>query len=139
MGSFGVGRGGSGTVGLGSSGTLGGRSRKSAPVISAAPMVMGSLDRSSIQRVIQAQSARIRFVYEQELLKNPSLNGRVAVKLVIDEKGNVTHAEISESTLKNPAMEKRILEVMRTLKFPPVPGGGTVVVTYPFIFRAAGP
>lgn len=139
IGSFGVGGGGSGTIGHGASGTLSGRSRRSAPLISAAPLVMGSLDRGAIQRVIQAQSARIRFVYEQELLKNPGLNGRVAVKLVIDEKGNVTRAEISESTLNSPAMEKRILEVIRALKFPPVPGGGTVVVTYPFIFRAAEP
>lgn len=109
------------------------------PVVRAsAARVVGSLSRQVIGRVIGTRSARIRALYERRLRTQAELSGRLVVRLVIAADGRVQAATVASSTLGSPELEQQILAVLRTLTFPAVEGGGTLVVNYPFVFAEGG-
>jgi len=67
-----------------------------------------------------------------------SVNGLVAVVVVIDETGTVTQASVAKSS--NPGFEQASLEAIRKWKFKPAEVGGQPVkakVTIPFHFNAS--
>lgn len=153
LGSRGSGSGGGGTgLGLGGLGTkgggrgrggygnidLGGRGKDSTRVIPGKTTVVGGLDKDVIMRVIKRHQNEIKFCYEQELQKNPSLAGKVAVAWVIDPTGGVSEANVSESSIGNANVESCIVQRIRRWKFPEPAGGGIVNVTFPWQFKAAG-
>mgnify|MGYP002632666945 CR=1 FL=1 len=99
------------------------------------PIVLGSLDRSAIDRVIKQHLAQIRYCYQKELQKDPALAGRLEIKFVIDADGAVSRAEVKLSTLGNEVVEQCILSRILRMRFPAPAGGGIVVVSYPFVFQ----
>jgi TonB family protein len=153
LGSRGSGTGGGGTgLGLGGLGTkgggrggggygsidLGGRGKDSTRVIPGKTTVVGGLDKDVIMKVIKRHQNEIKFCYEQELQKNPTLGGKVAVAWTIDPAGGVSDANVSESSISNANVESCIVQRIRRWKFPEPAGGGVVNVTFPWIFKAAG-
>ncbi len=153
LGSRGSGSGGGGTgLGLGGLGTkgggrgrggygsidLGGKGKDSTRVIPGKTTVVGGLDKDVIMKVIKRHQNEIKFCYEQELQKNPSLGGKVAVAWTIDPTGAVSDANVSESSIGNTNVESCISQRIRRWKFPEPTGGGVVNVTFPWIFKAAG-
>jgi Ca-activated chloride channel family protein len=123
---------GSGVLGcLGTRGRGGGRSV-------AHGRVMGSMSKSSIQSVIRKNVSKVNRVYERHLLKDPGLRGKIVVAFVVGPKGTVTSARITYSTIKSLEMQAEILEVIKSLKFSKPQGGGSIQVSYPFIFHSAG-
>ncbi len=153
LGSRGSGAGGGGTgLGLGGLGTkgggrgrggygaidLGGKGKDSTRVIPGKTTVVGGLDKDVIMKVIKRHQNEIKFCYEQELQKNPSLGGKVAVAWTIDPAGGVSEANVSESSIGNANVEGCIVQRIRRWKFPEPQGGGVVNVTFPWIFKAAG-
>jgi TonB family protein len=132
------GRGG-GTSNYGSGvGVLGGKQSVDVGITSSEPMVMGSLDKELIRQVIQRNRGQIRFCYESQLTKYPKLNGKVAVKFVINAEGKVVSSEVAQSTAGNAELESCVAGRVRTWQFPKPKGGGVVIVTYPFIFKQSG-
>ncbi|WP_224246229.1 adventurous gliding motility protein GltG [Hyalangium gracile] len=132
------GRGG-GTSSYGSGvGVLGGKQSVDVGITSSEPMVMGSLDKELIRQVIQRNRSQIRFCYESQLTKYPKLAGKVAVKFVINAEGRVVSSEVAQSTASNAELESCVAGRVRTWQFPKPKGGGVVIVTYPFIFKASG-
>ncbi|MCP3144467.1 TonB family protein [Pyxidicoccus xibeiensis] len=153
LGSRGTGTGGGGTAlgigGLGTQGTgrgaggsggidLGGRGKSITKVIPGKTTVVGGLDKDVIAKVIRRHQGEIKYCYESELNKNPSLAGKVAVAFVIDPTGAVSDASVSESTLSNTKAEQCMLSRIRRWKFPEPKGGGVVSVTYPWLFSPSG-
>jgi TonB family protein len=153
LGSRGSGSGGGGTgLGLGGLGTkgggrgaggygsidLGGKGKDTTRVIPGKTTVVGGLDKDVIMKVIKRHQNEIKFCYEQELQKNPSLGGKVAVAWTIDPSGAVSDANVSESSIGNANVESCIMQRIRRWKFPEPTGGGVVNVTFPWIFKAAG-
>jgi Ca-activated chloride channel homolog len=102
----------------------------------APPAITGSLDKSLIQSAIQSMRGRIRRCYEQRLEADPSLSGRIIVALSIGPDGRVLAAKIDAKTLEDAELERCILSAMRSLRFPPPAGGGTIQVRYPFVFAS---
>jgi Ca-activated chloride channel family protein len=100
--------------------------------------VMGSTSKSSIQKVIRKNISKVNRVYERALLKNPNLKGKIVVSFVVGPKGTVTSAKITYSTIKCAKMQAEILKVIKRMKFPKPAGGGSIQVSYPFIFHSAG-
>lgn len=97
--------------------------------------VLGGLDRSFIDTVIKRNISQIRYCYQRELSKSPSLAGKVKVKFVISKNGSVSRASIATTTLNSQKVEDCILN--RFMKFTfPKPEGGIVVVKYPFVFQS---
>ncbi|RKH14164.1 TonB family protein [Corallococcus sp. CA053C] len=129
--------GGSGSYGTGV-GTLGGKQSVDVGITSSDPEVMGSLDKELIRQVIQRNRGQIRYCYESLLNRFPKLGGKVSVKFIISATGSVATSNVAQSTAGNSDLETCVAGRVRTWKFPEPKGGGSVIVTYPFIFKQAG-
>jgi len=134
MGAKGMGRGRSGRGrGGGSYGVK--RKRGSLGRIGGTPTILGGLDKSLIDAVIRRNMSQIRYCYQRQLAKNPSLNGKIKVKFVIAKDGSVSKASIESSTMGSAGkpVSSCIVGRFKRFKFPK-PNGGIVIVKYPFIF-----
>lgn len=153
LGSRGSGTGGGGTaLGLGGLGTKGngrgaggsggidlaGRGKSVTKIVPGKTTVVGGLDKDVIAKIIRSHQNEIKYCYETELNKNPSLAGKVAVAFTIDPAGAVAEANVTETTLNSSAAENCMLSRIRRWKFPEPKGGGVVAVTYPWLFSPAG-
>ncbi|HEY1097840.1 MAG TPA: AgmX/PglI C-terminal domain-containing protein [Myxococcota bacterium] len=96
---------------------------------------VGGLDRGQIQRVMDRAMSRIRYCYERALVGEPDLEGKLTTLFMIGGGGDVISTDVVQSTLSKP-VDTCVLGVLKTLKFPAPNGGGTVNVTYPFVFTA---
>lgn len=144
----GGGGGGLGIGGLGTRGggggrghgiTLGGGGKRTTQIVPGRTTVVGGLDRSVIAEVIRRYQSQIRFCYERELQKNPSLEGRVSTSFTIDGTGRVSEVHIQEDSVgSNGAVGRCISQRIRRWRFPEPKGGGEVIVNYPWTFRSAG-
>jgi len=103
-------------------------------VVGAEPVILGTLDRDIIDRVIRQHLSEIRYCYRRQLQMDWDLEGRVVFRFVIAQDGSVASVEVVESDLANPIVEDCIARRLRRLSFPMPEGGGVVVVTYPFVF-----
>ncbi len=152
LGSRGSGTGGGGTGlglgGLGTNGTgrgaggsgldLGGKGHQTVTVVPGKTTVVGGLSKEVIARVIRQHQQEIKYCYESELNRTPGLAGKVAVSWVIGPDGSVTENKVTESTLGSAPAEQCMLSRIMRWKFPEVPGGGVVNVTFPWVFKKAG-
>jgi hypothetical protein len=126
---------GSGASGYGSGGgNFGDRGEGAIAGVGGDPIVLGALDKSLIDAVIKRNMAAIRYCYQRELTKNPSLGGKITVKFVIAADGTVSQATTKATTMNNPAVESCINGRFARFQFPQPKGGGVVIVSYPFIF-----
>lgn len=125
---------GGGQAGYGSLSLIGSSGAYFQPVAEEAT-VEGGLDRDEIAAVIQRHLGQIRFCYEQGLQTKPDLSGRVAVKFVIAGSGFVSLANVSNTSLKNKAVEGCVVQRLKSWKFPEPRGGVNVRVTYPFVLK----
>lgn len=115
------------------------RPRLAAPVrTDGDPVVFGQIDRGIIQRVIREHRREIRTCYESELQRDHSLEGRMVVAFVISSDGTVAGSRISDSTLGNSTVEECVAGRVRQWRFPAPDGGGSVNVSYPFVFGLGG-
>jgi len=96
---------------------------------------VGSLDRSEIQRVMDRAMSRIRYCYERALTADADLEGKLTTMFIIGGAGDVQSANVVQSTLSG-EVDGCVNRVLKSLKFPAPKGGGTVNVTYPFVFTA---
>ena len=131
------GGGGSGSgYGRGSGAGFGGRGSRVPKVRQAKAQVQGALDKDIIRRIVRAHINEVRHCYNQGLSKDPNLKGRVAVQFTIGGAGNVPSAVVSQSTIKDASVGNCIAKAVRRWKFPKPRGGGSVIVTYPFVLEA---
>jgi TonB family protein len=114
------------------SGTPATRAQDSIPGVAS---VRGSLDKDVIRREIRVHIDEIKRCYEPELVRSPDLGGRVVVQFTVGASGSVEAAELQNSTLDRPAVEKCMVSAVRTWQFPRPEGGGIVIVSYPFVLR----
>jgi len=95
----------------------------------------GGRSRASIQRVVMQNMAALRHAYNRRLRDKPDLAGRITVRFAIDEFGNVTFANMVESTMNDPELERTVVERVRTWRFEKIDKPGDITeVTYPFVF-----
>jgi hypothetical protein len=96
--------------------------------------VNGRLPPEVIQRIVRANFGRFRLCYENGMRTNPNLQGRVAVKFVIDRNGAVSTAADGGSDLPDQGVVGCVVRGFSNLSFPQ-PEGGIVTVIYPIIFN----
>jgi TonB family protein len=106
------------------------------------PAAASSLDRTVIQQVIRKHINHIRYCYETRLAAVPKLEGQVTIKFSIELGGKVPSAQVLTSSLSDAKAEQCILNVVRSMQFPPRPGTDAkpddiVWITYPFAFKPA--
>ncbi len=77
----------------------------------------GTRTDAEVRRVFDAQAGRFNSIYQRALRSQPTLQGEVVVALTVAPSGEVTQARILRSSLKDAAMEERILLIVRHMKF----------------------
>jgi TonB family protein len=136
-----IGKGGGGGNGSGygrGAGGLGGRRAHAPDVVPGTAQVRGSLDKEIIRRIIRRHLNEVRFCYEKELMHKQDLYGRVMIQFTISGTGQVVASVVQNSTMNNPNVEQCIAQAVRRWEFPKPQGGGIVIVSYPFVLKAAG-
>jgi len=97
-------------------------------------IVSGTTPSEVIQRIIRQSFGRFRGCYQVGLRSNPSLQGRVTTKFVIDKNGTVVTAQDGGSDLPDQTVVQCVVHVFTTLTFPQPDNGGVVVVSAPLMF-----
>jgi len=97
-------------------------------------MVTGSLDKEIIQRIIRHHIMQVRHCYERQLAKDPNLEGRLKIKFTITKDGRVSTVMVQEAL--ETSVDSCVAQVFRRMTFPKPQGGGIVIVSYPFVFKA---
>jgi len=143
-----IGIGGVGTKGrgggLGGYGTgVGGLGRKADRDVSIQTgqvAVLGAIDKELIRRVIQEHASQIRYCYEQELQRDPKLEGKVVIRWIINADGHVSNPQVDGggTTLSSDPVHRCMMDRIQSWEFPKPKGGGIAVITYPWILRASG-
>jgi outer membrane biosynthesis protein TonB len=132
LGTHGVG---GGRTGYGTDGGGGGaKERGGLTGVGDGTIVIGALERSVIDEVIKRHLAQIRYCYQRELQKQPSLAGKVVMHFTIARDGSVSAARTKSSSLGNEAVESCLVGRFLRMQFPQPEGNGIVVVSYPFLF-----
>ncbi len=159
LGIVGTGRGGGGNadgvLGLGTVGTIGtrgtggngigytrgkgagfdSRQRKQPVVRATKSTVRGALDKDIVRRVVRAHINQVRHCYNQGLVRDPRLQGRVSIQFTIGSTGKVPMAVVASSTLGDKNVGDCVAKAVRRWTFPKPDGGGAVMVTYPFVLN----
>lgn len=94
---------------------------------------IGHRSQQSIRDVIISYMGRITYIYNKYLKTNPDFGGKVVVEIKIAASGEVLNARIVSSSMNNQAFENELLQVVRHIKFKPIPEG-VVTVENPFVF-----
>jgi len=88
----------------------------------------------AIASTVSQYRSGIKYAYNKELLKNPSLSGKIVVAFVILPDGSVQSAEIRQSSVNWPSLEDAVLKRLQHWKFPKSKGT-PVRVVFPFVFH----
>lgn len=95
----------------------------------------GSLPKEHIRgRIREVAGPQLRSCYRAALRRVP-IDGRVRVHFRIAANGRVEQACVLDSAMEDPKLESCALAVFRGLQFNRPTGGGSVLVTYPLVFR----
>jgi hypothetical protein len=97
----------------------------------------GVLDKKDISNVILRNKGAIRYCYESQLLRYPTLRGQVIVDFIIELDGTVQTVKIPTNTLTQAEAKEKVASCL--IKFIkrwvfPKPQGGKVRVIYPFTY-----
>lgn len=100
-------------------------------------VIVGSMDKEIIRRVVNEHASQVRSCYARALLGTPGVAGRIKVKWVIAADGGVTEASVESaaSPQLRDAVAPCLIEQILTWRFPKPKGRGTVIVSYPFVFK----
>jgi len=102
-----------------------------------APLIVGPMSREEIRSVINRNLQRFMACFELAPPDSPAIGGKVSIHFTINPAGDVVDATSADSTVGKSPVANCVLETMQSIKFPAPRGGGTVQVTYPFVFRPA--
>jgi hypothetical protein len=102
-----------------------------------APEVEGDLSQDVIVKEMRKNMRALKDCYERQLKRFPTLSGKISVSFEITDSGRIGQTDIVEDTMKNADVKQCILSRARSWRFPK-PSGGSVFVTFPFVFSPAG-
>jgi len=95
----------------------------------------GSLDPEKVREIVSGHRAALRSCYADAVLSNPSTAGTCRLRIVVDRGGAVGLASMQGSSLHSLSMERCLLQLARTWRFPPPADGRAVAIEYPLVFR----
>ena len=127
---------GGGSIAGGETGVVSGEKRVSGVVKSEAPAVDGELDPSIVSKEVRSRLGAIKACYERALKRNPSLSGKIVVHWTITAAGTVSGIDVENDTLGDSEVASCIKSLVARWRFP-APAGGSVEVSFPFVFQAS--
>ena len=79
--------------------------------------VIGDRDVEAIRKVLDANKGAIYGLYRRALRNDPTLQGKLTVKLVIEADGGISDISLLASELEAPELEKKLLSRIRLINF----------------------
>jgi outer membrane biosynthesis protein TonB len=123
-----------GSYGRGAGG-LGGK-RGNAPSIRLMMVsAQGALSKEVIRRIIYRHINEVRNCYNQALSNTPGLSGRIVLKIVISNTGQIESAIVESSSLNNEGVENCLIKSSDLWKFPKPNSDKKVIATVHYIFN----
>ncbi len=139
-----VGVGGLGTEGFGGgakgtgAGSIPGKGEAVVGTESLEVIVLGSLSREEIERVVNAHRNEVRFCYQRELLRDPTLAGKITLQWTIVTGGRVELAKVLANSTGSASLANCIRDRLVTWQFPSPRGGSKAVVDWPYSLKPPG-
>lgn len=90
-----------------------------------------------IQIVFDRYKAALYRIYNRELRNDPTLRGKMVLRITIDPDGHVSACSVKSTDLPSPALSKDIVERVLGFNFGPKPGVPAVTILYPIDFLPA--
>jgi TonB family protein len=119
-------------------GKLGTRRTITPDVLPGILTTQGSLDKEIIRRIVRRHLNEVKYCYDQALVRQPKLDGRIVVKFTIAGTGQVLASFVQSTTLGSAAVEMCVANAVKRWDFPAPRQGGLAIVSYPFTFSPAG-
>jgi len=94
----------------------------------------GEFDSKLVTAEVKKRLKAIQICYEQQLRRNPSLQGKVTVEFTIEMSGTVSKANATANTTNDAAVASCVVDAVKRFRFNPGPEGGSVTYSYPFVF-----
>ena len=91
-----------------------------------------------IQIVFDRYKATLYRIYNKELRKDPTLRGKLLLKLAIEPNGEVSLCEVESTDLGSDTLVALIVERVKRFNFGPKEGVPKVTILYPIDFLPAG-
>lgn len=95
----------------------------------------GCLSEEIIQNAVRRRRNQIRACYEDQLLGDPELSGRVEVRLTVEPDGQMGAIEVTKNTTGSAAVGACLRHKLASLRFPAFERCRAVVANYPFNFH----
>ena len=128
-------RGGAGIAGAETGKGAGERTVKAA-IKTEMPAVDGELDPNMVAKEVRSRLGAIKACYERALKRNPNLSGKVVIHWTITQAGTVSGVDVEQDTLGDAEVASCIKFLIARWRFP-APSGGSVDVSFPFVFQAS--
>jgi len=153
LGGIGIGIGGMGSgkgIGLGNGDGIG---NGSGPGIGRMASTIANLEESSrplseglaagrtdeeIQIVFDRYKAALYRIYNKELRKDPTLRGKMILRISIESAGEVSMCKVESTDLASPELVAQIVERIKRFNFGPKEGVPRITILYPIDFLPAG-
>jgi hypothetical protein len=97
----------------------------------------GGLTRDQVTRVVKEHAPAIKYCYEKELQRQPSLSGKIEVYWIIKPGGGVDRVKVASTTVGSREVEGCIERQVRNWTFPRS-NADTIVQSFPFFFKGGG-
>lgn len=95
------------------------------------PVVIGALSSDAVSSTVEASAAAVRACYERG---GEGHDGKVLLRFLVLQDGHVGRVATQSTSLRAPAAEACLNELVGALQFPPLTSGETAIVHYPFVF-----
>lgn len=90
-----------------------------------------------IQIVFDRYKAALYRIYNRELRKNPTLQGKMVLRITIEPDGSVSACSVDSSDMDSPALDKKISARVKKFNFGKKEGVPTITILYPIDFLPA--
>jgi outer membrane biosynthesis protein TonB len=127
---------GGGSIAGGGTGEAASEKKVSGSVKSEAPAVDGELDPAMVAKEVRTRLGAIKACYERALKRNPTLSGKVVIHWTITQAGTVSGVDVEQDTLGDAEVASCIKALVARWRFP-APAGGSVDVSFPFVFQSS--
>jgi outer membrane biosynthesis protein TonB len=91
-----------------------------------------------VQIVFDRYKAALYRIYNRELRNDPSLRGKMILRITIESNGTVSMCKVESTDLGSPALSAEIVDRVKKFNFGPKEGVSRITILYPIDFLPAG-
>ena len=91
-----------------------------------------------IQIVFDRYKAALYRIYNKQLRKDPTLRGKILMRISIETNGSVSMCKVESTDLASPELVANIVERIKRFNFGPKEGVSKITILYPIDFLPAG-